>query len=137
MSVQFNGYHDFNDLPDLRGKQVKLPAGTEVTSTNPAKRERVLKRAQTVQVHHMGCGESRCVGTVFSNGERHAVRLYREESAAVKAKYGTDDHEVLVHHPDTRTLHGQVFLPISNPTIIWVGSGGYWCEADLNQATWE
>jgi hypothetical protein len=136
MSDQFNGYHNFKDLPDLQGKQVKLPVGTVVKSTNSAKRSYTLKRAQTVRVNHLGCGESVCVGTELLNGSRRGC-INPDSCQAVLEKYGTDCPDALVQHPDATVLHRQVFLPISNPTVVWVGSGGYWCEADLNLATWE
>lgn len=38
--------------PVKRGSKLTVPAGTVVHSTNPSKRQYVLKRAQTVLVHH-------------------------------------------------------------------------------------
>lgn len=129
----YKGYHDPKTLPQLQGKKVRLPAGTEVKSLKRG--TYTLKRAQTVTVHHLGCGMSVCVGSVSSNGQRVGRFLSRGDATLLKDIFGTDDLDVLVNHPDTVVRNFRVFLPVRNPTVCWPGTGGYWCEADINVAT--
>jgi hypothetical protein len=135
VSEKYKGYYDFSELPDLRGKRVKVPAHTKVSSTNPRKSSYVLSRPQTVVVHHLGCGMSACVGHMNAQGERRGRLVDKADIRALSPWYETEDVEALVHHEDARVLGYSVFLPVSNPTVVWVGSGGYWCEADINVVT--
>lgn len=64
----------------------------------------VSKRAQTVRVHHVLPGMS-----------RPAYDAHRYENMDIPA--GLEDH---------------LLIPVSNPTIVWAGAGGYWSEVDIN-----
>lgn len=65
------------------------------------------------------------------------VIRYRSQSKPAKRT-----HHVVVHHvlngytPDEaekayQKRHGGEANKF-NPTVVWAGSGGYWCEADMN-----
>jgi cell volume regulation protein A len=56
---------------------------------------------------------------------------YESDIRRCKEIYGTEDLTQL--WPLMRVINGSIFLPFSNPVIRWAGSGGYWCDADINQ----
>lgn len=137
--MKFKGYHHEASLPFARGARIVIPAGTPVVSTHPQRKQFTTKRRQTVKIHSFGCGMSLCVGWELSNGTRRQGGLTRREDGSRLALiYGTSDPEKLVQHPETvlqRNGDGacsSVFLPVQNPTVVWAGTGGYWCEVDLN-----
>lgn len=136
--MRFKGYHDDASLPFARGARVVVPAGTPVVSTHPQRKQFVTKRRQTVKINHFGCGMSFCVGEELSNGTRRGTLMRREDGPHLASIYGTSDPNELVQHPEAITQSNgdghckSVFLPVHNPSVVWVGTGGYWCEVDIN-----
>lgn len=130
--VKFRGYHEVNGLPFRRGQSVVVPVSTQVDSTNPKRRKFKIRRRQTVRVDHVGCGRSFCIGHVYGDSQRVGSLIDRGDIEILQDRYGTSDLDTLVHHRDVVVKGRDIFIPIDNPTIVWAGSGGYWCEVDLN-----
>lgn len=136
--MKFKGYHDVANLPFTQGARIVIPAGTPVVSTHPQRKHFTTKRQQTVKAHSLGCGMSLCIGWETGDGVRRGHLTHRGDGERLASIYGTSDPQELVQHPAaTLQSNGEghtksVFLPVQNPSVCWVGAGGYWCEADLN-----
>lgn len=131
--MRFKGYHESVDLPFKRGQDIVIPPGVEVVSTNPKRRRYKTNRRTVVRIDHLGCGRSFCVGHAFEEtGERVGSLTDRRDKPILEDLYGTSDPEMLVHHSDAVVRGRSVFVPIDNPTVVWAGTGGYWCEVDVN-----
>lgn len=50
------------------------------------------------------------------------------------AKAAGRSYVVTVHHllPGRSSYVRDILTPLENPKVCWAGSGGYWCEADVN-----
>lgn len=129
--VKFKGFHENSDLPFRQGQEIVIPKGTPVHSMKRG--HFTTTRKQTITIHHFGCGQSFSIGNLI-NGERRAGSHYnRSDIPVLEALYGTADLEVLIHHPDAAIVRGHtISIPTQNPTVIWPGTGGYWCEVDIN-----
>lgn len=130
--MKFRGYHEDAELPLTRGQSIVVPAGTTVVSTNPRRRRFVTSRRQTVKIHSFGCGRSFCVGHETKDGQRVGSLMSREDGEILHGIYGSRDPAVLVNLADATVRGGTVFLPVDDPTVVWAGTGGYWCEVDIN-----
>jgi hypothetical protein len=114
--LKFIGYHENEQLPFKQKQRVKIPKGTYVKSTNPKYKTEGkrgyggfhLKRDLWVTIHHFGCGQ--CV-------EEH--------------DYLKDYKHYYPNAPIVETKYGLKYAT-QNPSIIWVGAGGYWHEVDIN-----
>lgn len=131
-TAKYLGYHEDAQLPFRRGQELVVPAGTPVVSTHPERRRYETTRRQTVRVHTFGCGRSFRVGLVSATGERRGCLASERDRDVLEELYGSSDPGLLVARPETVVVGHDVFLPVSNPTVLWVGTGNYWCEVDLN-----
>lgn len=130
--MSLKGYHDPKTLPIKVGQRVRVPKGASVRSTNPSKRTYTTSRAQVVLVRSLGCGQSYTVGHAYPDGTRRGSLFHREDANTLREIYGTGDPNELVNHPDATIQDHTVFLPVQNPAVVWAGSGGYWCEVDID-----
>lgn len=131
--MKYRGYHEDSALPFKRGQDVVIPSGVEVLSTHPKRRRFKTARKQTVRLDRFGCGRSFCVGHVFEEtGERVGSLTDRRDKLVFEELFGSSDPEFLVNHVDAVVQGNTVFLPVDNPTVVWAGTGGYWCEVDIN-----
>jgi len=113
--MQYLGYHA--NLPIKAGDYVMIPRGTVVKTMHPGRDSYVTTRAQKVRVNHMMCGQSYALHMI---GEREA-RDFGLDMVALE-KLRREDHKAFhnsYHH-------------VSNPMVCWAGTGGYWCEVDIN-----
>lgn len=126
---QYVGYHDLGSLPIKARETVTIPAGTIVHQIGPNSRTYALKRRQTVLVNHLLPGRS-----VKPVDQRPKDRFnghdaaYAEYDALVERMRAAQGDEY-------RTLYCAVcdfWVHVENPKIRWPGTGGYWCEVDIN-----
>lgn len=147
------GYHETKSLPIKRGQTVTIPKGTKVKSFNPSRREYVLTRAQTVTVNHLMNGQTYTAASVIvkdgvetsfrwsvSDRDIHSMmeildipnETPAEKAAALAAlEAKAREHLVLRYERDGHQVFDAI-IHTSNPTIVWPGTGGYWCEVDIN-----
>lgn len=129
-TLKYKGFHQDEQLPFKKGQEIVIPKGTPVHSMKRG--HFITTRKQTVTINHFGCGQSFHIGH-FRDGERHAGSHYnRNDIPKLEGLYGTADLELLVHHPDAVVKGRDIFIPTQNPSVIWPGTGGYWCEVDIN-----
>lgn len=129
--MSYLGFHYDNELPIKKGDNIKLPKGTLYRHRGEL---REVKRATTVKVHHILPGLSMCVG-YFSPlfGKMYWNYLNRSDHSRLMDLYGLN-YKLEELWPIMRVDEcGNVFIPLSNPEIVWAGSGGYWSDADINQ----
>ena len=144
------GYHEHSKLPFKVGDVVLLPKGTPVKSTNPARGSYVTNKEQRVRVAAVGSGQSFPVGTVthctglpvnfrWSVSGNDLPHL----ASVLGLPYETPPEQSAAHREIERVArqnlkpvgNGIRFIaevPTLNPTVRWAGTGGYWCEADIN-----
>jgi hypothetical protein len=126
------GHHPETELPVKKGDVVRLKKGTSVKSYRP-KGNYTLTRAQDVTVFDIFNGISKSVPWCERDGYLRA----RPDCQAVFEKYDELKLDALTH-PDAlesdRLWNEARALKIheSNPTVHWVGTGGYWCWVDIN-----
>ena len=108
----FLGYNDISTLPVKKGNQVYIPKGTLVKSMHPQKGNFISKRGQWVSVHHMGCGQT----VPEDDYDRHYKHNFPDAPKDLKYE----------------ERFNQVGYATMNPTVVWPGAGGYWCEVDIN-----
>lgn len=130
----YTGFHHENTLPVKAGDTVTFPKGTIVQSTG-GQGLRELVRAQTVKVHHVLNGSSMHVGYERANGE--ICWSFEHHGYLVRDTYGVDHPEKImdriVRSQRPECIVTDLWLPLTNPEVCWVGSGGYWQSADINQ----
>jgi len=103
---KYFGYHKTENLPSIRGKKVTIPKGTRYHSMKDGEYH-VTGRKMTVTVNHLSSGQE--------------VPDYDWE------RYYKDSHPNPV-----KSLNHSNYYVLSNPGVVWPGSGGYWHTADLN-----
>lgn len=131
--MNYYGYHNENELPIKAGMSVKVPVGTLYECRGELVES---KRVRSVKVDHVLPGQSFAVGYFrHASGEVHFAYSHKEDPYTVKRFYGTDN--LMELWPMMTVVdyghYSTIFLPITNPAISWVGRGGYWCRADINQ----
>lgn len=57
----------------------------------------------------------------------YTVKVFRMSTGASDTK-----HEVIYPEDGSKPFTKTVTVPFENPKVVWVGSGGYWHEADIN-----
>lgn len=130
--VALHGATPEEELPVKRGSQVRIPKGLEVKTTRKIRRY-LSGKAHLVKVNHILGGSCEQIGFVSKDGSvRHngAIPWYREEE--IQKIYGCKSEELL-NHPFIRLRGNWLYIPLTNPTVVWAGTGGYWCEVDMSQ----
>lgn len=133
--MRYVGFHNENTLPVKSGMKVVIPAGVKIRSTHPSKREYVSKRPITPIIHHVMPGQSTNI-SMFIGNDYYKRQQYPDavEYFAAYDKLRADlDRET--DHDKRRAMHEEYFkmsIPTANPSVCWAGTGGYWCEADIN-----
>lgn len=119
--MRFEGYHDDHQLPFKRGQKVVIPAGVTVRSMG-SRGTYVTKRAQTVAIHHFLPGQS------ISN---HLALNDKDYYYPLKAK-GFDFSALEKLREENHLEYYEGRVATQNPTVVWAGTGGYWCDVDIN-----
>ena len=123
------GYHPIRELHFKKGDHVLIPRGTHVRTSRSFKANRVAARTYRVRVDHVLCGTEVQVGHVYPGNVFHEA-CWHWDVSTIEQTYGTTEIPSL--WPAMKVRDKYVYLPISNPVVRWVGQGGYWCEADIN-----
>lgn len=119
----YEGYHPESELPFKRGDRVRVKKGATLTSTHPKKEGPYpAYRSQVVTVHHLLPGMS-----------YHAHHIGERERMHLEVKGFGDKLKALdVLRESDQEAWCNATLPVKNPTVVWVGTGNYWVEADIN-----
>jgi len=129
MSIPRSGF-----LPQLhpfaKGETVLIPKGTLVDGV-PA------KRSQKVVVHHLGCGSSLYVGRLRPGQDTPILGVGDRDKVVVERIYGTEDltklwNEGKMELSCVSSAYSDIFLPLSEPTVVWPGAGGKWRSASIH-----
>lgn len=102
-----------------QGSEVTLPAGVQVRSTNPARKQYVTRRSQVVRVHHTLAGQF------------VSVREALDEFGDTLAARGFDLTILQKWRLKNAAEYYHLMVQIEEPLVCWAGSGGYWCEAKI------
>lgn len=119
------------DLPFRRGDRVRVLKGATLVSTNPKKPESYKAyRSQVVTVHHLMPGQSYIAGMI-NERDRDWLRLKGlgdklEEMDRLYEELNKDRTKEKHEAWHNYKIHTQ------NPRVVWVGTGSYWVEADIN-----
>lgn len=133
--TQYVGYHSDSAMPFQQGEKVVIPAGTQVRSLHPSHKATggryVTKRATTITVKSLHNGQSRYL---YIMGDRE--RNYHPQFANAYAEFDAlremmrdldgDDYKLAA------TWYREMQIHYDNPAVVWPGTGGYWCRADVN-----
>lgn len=144
----YRGYQEKSTIPFRKGDKVLIKKGTPIITTRPGKRDLVAKRTYEVLVNHTLCGRSMRVGTRIYDAndnlsDEHYCFEHKSDRYRAMEMFGTDKIkeiplmclvEKMHRKREDGSLHVGVYIDIDNPTVRWVGSGGYWYEADVNDA---
>lgn len=120
--MHFEGYHSETALPFKRGQKVVIPAGVLVRTMHPSRDEYTTKRAQTVTIDHILCGQS--VSNYIAYGDKDYYRPLVEK--------GFDFSEIERLRAENAPEYYNGKVAIENPKVSWAGAGGYWCRVDIN-----
>jgi len=142
--------HQKGELPLQKGDRIRVPRGTLIRTTNPSKpREYRSKVSRTVRVDHTLSGQSIVVAfkhpTRYIRGSMHWRDFYNIcQNRGLDYPYQQEPpidellamfKEAGIELEERDALGGKyqnVWLHLNNPSVRWAGSGGYWCEADIN-----
>lgn len=102
------------------GSYAVVPKGVTVKTMHPARDEYVTSRAQKVRVHHMLAGRFVSV--------REALEEYRSRLE----KQGFDLTGLERWREENTTEYYRCMVQVEEPSVRWVGSGGYWCEVPVS-----
>ena len=125
------GFHEDAKLLIKPGTVVIVPKGTKVTSTHPTRTEWITQRAQRVTVNHILNGVSYACDSL----DRHQHEYLKEKMGVTDAEI---DSRVEAYHDAIKEkgYKNVNFLDfafhVSNPSVRWPGTGGYWNEVDMN-----
>lgn len=122
------GYHEDAELPIRRGDRVKVRAGAELWTTlpDPARKRFTLVRSRVVTVHSMDCGQT--ISSSLYGNTNHKRRL-QELNWLIPKEDDVAKRQLLrleVTDLERGVLHSQ------HPGVCWVGTGGYWHHAALD-----
>jgi hypothetical protein len=121
------GYHEDNELPIRRGDRVRVRAGAEIWTTlpHPDRKRFTLTRARVVKVHDMDCGQT--VAALLYGDKDHKRRIRELDGLIPKEDDALKREQMRLEIADLERglLHTQ------HPGVCWVGSGGYWHHAKL------
>ena len=112
-------------VPDLRpGEYMVLEKGTEAYSYHRG--TYVLKRAQVVKLAHYHQGFEITASTAL-NDRDYYDRL---------AERGFDFAPLIeLRETNPHKFHNDLSIMFNTPKVVWAGSGGYWCSADIIHPT--
>ena len=118
----FEGY--CTDLPFDKGARVRVNRGARLVSSHPRKDGWYkAQRSQVVTIHHIMPGQSYTDLTISERDmDRLVTKGHGEKIAELKRLREASDHKALK----------EFRIHTLNPRIVWVGTGGYWVEADIN-----
>lgn len=136
-TVKYRGFYNVDKHEPLRRNQlITIKKGTLVRDGKNV--VKAASRKQHIKINSFNCGMSICVGH-FHETSGHVSLHYQSkyDNETVMRTYGTEVLEDLwplmtVKRYDDSNV-GSIFLPISNPEIVYAGSGGYWKYIDINQ----
>ena len=113
-----------SDLPFKRGDKVRVKKGARLFSTHPKKDgEYNAYRSQIVTIHHTMPGQSYGAFMI-----RERERLWMEAKG-----FGPQLEEMDRLIEENRYDELNNFqIHTQNPRVVWVGTGSYWVEADIN-----
>ena len=106
-----------SSLPVKAGDVVTIPRGTVAKTMHPNRNQYVTARAQKVRVNHTMPGQSYAFSMI---GEREA------------RDFGLDMDQLRKMRAEDHKLFRDSYHHVSNPAVCWAGTGGYWCEVDIN-----
>ena len=145
--MTFRGYYPDHSLPFKRGDTVIVPKGTLICGTGGA--PKVSGRMQVVKVHHLMPGSMAFLVKKLSGGRFYFDCVDRTMEDALTRAGATEALKIL-QGPNVNLFAEEViqdledrgllrwdgakgYLVLSNPSVVWPGSGGYWREADINE----
>ena len=100
---------------------MKIRAGSVVKSTKRG--EYTTARTQTVRLYHYINGYSCTASTALNDRDVYYPLLEKGYDFAPLKKLREDDYQA---------FHTVQMVEIRRPTVVWAGTGGYWCETDIN-----
>nr|BFD64950.1 hypothetical protein BdHM001_36310 [Bdellovibrio sp. HM001] len=109
----FIGYVETERIPFKKGDVILIPAGTKVKSTNPSKREYLTKRKQRIKVFSVDTGSDMDEALYSYEIDRH----------------GADENAPVIEREVAGSMQRRRVT--SNPSIVFTGSGGYWCHVEV------
>ena len=144
MTTKFTGYCP--NLPNLVGKTLTIPKGVEVHSFRTKKasgKSYKVTVAHTLNGMEMGVAyriRGVLVPTVRAKDvyyifEKYGVCLDISKCEIDVDYYVSKLEELFLKAPTnmSQSLNRiRISIPTSNPKVVWVGSGGYWKEVDIN-----
>jgi hypothetical protein len=148
--MTFRGYYPDHKIPFKRGDLVVVPKGTLICGTGGA--PKVSSRMQKVKVHHTMPGSMALLFEKLDSGrfyfcyvDQVMERKLRDADATealnlIQRTYtGWSCAEEIIQDLEDRDLlrwdGNKCYLVLSNPMVVWPGTGGYWREAEVNSVT--
>lgn len=117
-----------------QGDTVLVPAGISFTTTAPGAKSGTTRRAQKVRVHMLLPASEI---TIRWHGEE-IIWYSGADERQVRNLYGTIDPNELIKRGLMRCEEDKspfYRIKVSEPMIVWAGSGGYWREAKVADVT--
>jgi hypothetical protein len=123
-------------LPFKGGDTVIIPKGTRIQSMNPG-RDGDYVAGRTFKVIIKACDNGTEKKVHWHVGQEphrrreypHAKTIFeRFDTLMLDRKTDPDP----VRSGESFTKAYNLSFPISNPKVVWAGTGGYWCEAEVN-----
>ena len=127
--MNYRGYCE--TLPIKKGDTVIIRKGTTINSFNPSKLAYTAKKDTKVNVNHVLCGS--CISA--SLVDRHDILFLESAGYDEEIRKQLNDlywHEIQRVGYDS-VNHQRYAYPVTNPSVVWAGTGGYWCEVDINE----
>ena len=120
------GYVPDSQLPVKRGDVVRIRKGTPVATGR--RNTRLAGRTYTVKVHHVLPGIEIPLYDLFNDRHWELYQSYFSLEELFEMEY-----ELLeCQQPGGNPGNAYRPIPITNPRVVWAGTGGYWTEADIN-----
>jgi len=128
--VKFVGYFEENALPFKKGDTVVIPAGVEIQTLHPSKPHKIInKRKRKVKVNHLMNGQSISPDFFKRNDfPGYDAEFDHYDLLRLDARTEPDAEKSIAKWKALREYK----IHTRNPKIVWPGTGGYWCEVDIN-----
>lgn len=142
--MKYQGYCE--NLPELRGRTVRIPKGTVIDSIRVGRYK--ARKSYNVTVRSVLPGISVRIGRLDRDGNPVYSGHTETDLLGYCSKAGiepTDGSQTAVNqaieqlyaraYTKPSNLNGnltELWLDVENPSVSWAGSGGYWCDADIN-----